>query len=143
MSIEYHFFLKSIKITRWGAYRYWGVRRNSYAQKHNVNLSMHNWKTIWNDKTSSRNSDGSKESWNLHHDCLWPDPSLKANSEVVAFIEKFPSVSKSGEKYLFRKKQWASDAGPFTSVDNRNIVEKEFLHRLTRAHSPLSCAMDK
>ncbi len=33
MSIEYHFFLKSIKITRWGAYRYWGVRRNSYASR--------------------------------------------------------------------------------------------------------------
>lgn len=109
------------------AFRYTKQFLSDYAQKHNVNLSMHNWKTIWNDKTSSRNSDGSKESWNLHHDCLWPDPSLKANSEVVAFIEKFPSVSKSGEKYLFRKKQWASDAGPFTSVDNRNIVEKEFL----------------
>ena len=33
MSIEYHFFLKSIRKTRCGAYRYWGVKRNSYASR--------------------------------------------------------------------------------------------------------------
>lgn len=33
MSIQYHFFLKSFRKTRCGAYRYWGVRRNSYASR--------------------------------------------------------------------------------------------------------------
>lgn len=33
MSIEYHFFLKSFRKTRWGAYRYWGVVRKSYASR--------------------------------------------------------------------------------------------------------------
>lgn len=33
MSAKYHFFLKSMKVTRRGAYNYWGVVPNSYASR--------------------------------------------------------------------------------------------------------------
>lgn len=33
MSVEYHFFLKSFRVTRWGAYNYLGVAPNSYASR--------------------------------------------------------------------------------------------------------------
>ena len=54
-------------------------------------------------------------------------PSLKTNEDVHAYIETLKDISKPSLNYFFRKSNWASDAGIFTSAENRYIVEKEFL----------------
>lgn len=98
-----------------------------YAEQHGVTLIMHSWKTIFDDKKSTWSEDGSEETWNLHHNCLWPMLSLKTNEDVHAYIETLKDISKPSLNYFFRKSNWASDAGIFTSAENRYIVEKEFL----------------
>ena len=99
---------------------------------------MHNWKIVWNDKTSSWSSDGSKETWNLHHNCLWPSPSTKKVAEVSEYVVKIQNLGKNVEKYLFRKEQWANDKGIFTTACNRDIVEKEFLTQGIRILNKIS-----
>lgn len=98
-----------------------------FAQEHSVDVKMHNWKNINNDKDSTWNSDRTVETWTLHHDCLWPLPSLKTNEDVSTYIEGLQGLSDGSKWYLFRKEHWLYDAGIFSSPENRKIVEKEFL----------------
>lgn len=109
------------------AFQYVKTQLEAVAANHKIRVSIHRYKVIWNDKTITWNSDGSGQSWNLHYNCLWPAPSLKTNEDVVAYLQRLQSMGENYEKSPFRKLEWIDDAGPFSSVRNRNAVEKEFL----------------
>lgn len=96
------------------------------ANQCGITLLMHSWKTLYDVKSSEWSEDGT-ERWCTHHDCLWPMPSLKADADVCAYIGSLTSISDAAKSYLFRKVNWAYDAGIFTTAENRAIVEKEFL----------------
>jgi len=119
-------------------YLYTKEKLTDCAKQKNINLQMYNWKIVCNDKTSSWSSDGSKEIWNLHHNCLWPSPSTKKVAEVSEYVVKIQNLGNNVEKYLFRKEQWANDQGLFTTVCNRDIVEKEFLTQGIRILNKIS-----
>ena len=97
------------------------------AERYEITVRMHRFKVIWNDKTVRWNANDSTETWMVNYNCLWPAPSLKNNDEVITFAEKLKSFDGKFEKYPFRRTQWVYDAGPFSTVTNRNAVEKEFL----------------
>lgn len=96
------------------------------ANQRGITLLMHSWKTIFNIKSSEWSDDGT-ESWCARHDCIWPMPSLKADKDVCSYIGSLTEISDAAKKYLFRKANWTNDAGIFTTVENRAVVEKEFL----------------
>ncbi len=96
------------------------------ANQRGITLLMHSWKTLFDVKSSEWSGDGT-ESWCTRHDCLWPMPSLKADDDVRAYIGLLTGISDAAKNYLFRKANWANDAGIFTTVENRAVVEKEFL----------------
>lgn len=96
------------------------------ANQHGITLLVHSWKTLFDVKSSEWSEDGT-ERWCARHDCLWPTPSLKANEDVRAYMGLLTGISDAAKNYLFRKANWANDAGVFSTVENRAIVEKEFL----------------
>lgn len=96
------------------------------ANQRGIILLMHSWKKLYDVKASKWNRDGS-ESWYSHHDCLWPMSSLRSDKDVCAYIGLLTGISDAAKNYLFRKANWVNDAGIFTTVENRAIVEKEFL----------------
>ena len=98
-----------------------------YATQNGITLLMNSFKTLFDVKTSEFSENGSVEKYNVRHDCLWPMPSMKLNDEVCAYIRTLTDISRAAENFLFRKINWADDKGIFTTVENRAIVEKEFL----------------
>ncbi len=107
------------------AFSYTKEIASQYAEQCGITLLMHTWKHIFDVKTSEWSEDGS-ERWHAHYNCLWPMPSLEKNEYVNAYVEKL-NISNKASKFLFRKFNWVSDAGIFSSVQNRAIVEEEFL----------------
>ncbi len=95
------------------------------AEQCGITLLMHTWKCLCDVKTSEWSQDG-VERWCTRYDCLWPMPSLEKNEYIDAYVKNL-SISDRARNFLFRKSNWANDAGIFTSVENRAIVEKEFL----------------
>lgn len=100
---------------------------NELSEKNNITVRIHGCKIIWNDKTVKWNADISTHVWFSKYNCLWPVPSVKNNDVVIEYTKKLQRMADNYEKYMFRREQWLSDPGPFSTVKNRNIVEKEFL----------------
>lgn len=85
------------------------------ATTKNIEVSFYRWKRLQNDKHYTPQI------------CLWPESNLKNIPEISTFKEETETLYKKFEIYPYRTKDWKSDKGIFTSVENRNIVEKEFL----------------
>ncbi len=63
------------------------------------------------------------------HACLWPTETVKDIPVVKEYIDSYIEPYDKKEKKLFRIEPWKNDKGIFTSLENRNIVEKEFLFK--------------
>lgn len=57
--------------------------------------------------------------------CLWPDRNLENNEQVKKYEQSLELGCKLN--HLYRNDYWRRDKGIFTSINNRNIIEKEFL----------------
>ena len=66
-------------------------------------------------------------SYSSIHACLWPAETVKDIPVVNEYIHAYIEPSDKKEKKLFRNEPWKNDKGIFTSLENRNIVEREFL----------------
>ena len=97
------------------------------ADQYEITVRFHRYKIIWNDKQVKWNADNSTWTWLSRYNCLWPSPSTKNCDDVIKYTEKLQNMGGKVEKYLFHREQWANDSGPFTTIKNRNTVEKEFL----------------
>lgn len=107
----------------------WRVKKEfaDLAEKKGINLKIHRWRWIQNDKRKIRNEASSGEDVILNQMCLWPSAELKEIAQVTNYQKSLVNLTEKQQEYLFRDYQWNNDAGIFTSVENRNIVEKEFL----------------
>lgn len=85
------------------------------ATEKNIEVSFYCWKCLQNDKRGE------------HHRCLWPENTLKTIPEVSDFQKEFEASCSNYEKIPYRTEKSKADKGIFTSVENRNVVEKEFL----------------
>ena len=85
------------------------------ATEKNIEVSFYCWKCLQNDKRGEQ------------HRCLWPENTLKTIPEVSDFQKEFEASCSNYEKIPYRTEKSKADKGIFTSVENRNIVEKEFL----------------
>ena len=108
------------------AFSYTKKKVSEQADQRGITLIMQSLKMLYNVKASEWSKDG-QEWWYTRHDCLWPMTSLKADKDVCEYTGSLTGISNAAKKFLFRKANWASDAGIFTTVENRAIVEKEFL----------------
>ena len=95
------------------------------AKESNITIEFYKWKLLQNDKRVSYYS--GCENYFLHQVCLWPEKALNSNEIIKKYQKKYEEISPKHEKRPYRVDPWHNDAGIFTSVENRNIVEKEFL----------------
>lgn len=96
------------------------------AKEKRISLSMYRVFPLCNNHNARRSDAGDWEEHESKQICLWPIASLEEHSEVKKYQESL-RLSDGQKYYLYRRAPWAYDSGIFTSVVNRNIVEKEFL----------------
>ena len=96
------------------------------AKEKKILLSMYRVFSLCNNHNARRSDDGGWEGHESKQICLWPIASLEENSVVKKYQESL-SLSDGQKYYLYRRAPWAYDSGVFTSVENRDVVEKEFL----------------
>ena len=95
------------------------------AEENGIVFSMYRVFSLCNDHRR-RSEDGEREEYESKQICLWPLESLEEIPEVKSYQESL-TLSDRQKYYLYRHAPWIYDSGIFTSVTNRNIVEKEFL----------------
>lgn len=95
------------------------------TDKSNVSIEFHKWRLLQNDKRLFYNN-GDKEYFS-HQVCLWPENALSSNKTILNYQKKYEELSSNHEKRPYREEPWHNDAGIFTIIKNRNIVEREFL----------------
>lgn len=61
--------------------------------------------------------------------CLWPERSVDSIPKIKDYIDRNIRYKIKNEKYLFRCVECMDDCGVFSSVNNRRIVETEFLKK--------------
>lgn len=94
-------------------------------ERNKVTLEIHGWKILQNDKFVKATPNGLE--YDKIHSCLWPTDSLAYITEVAEFHDYLMNLGKKSEIFMYRRSPWLKDTGIFSSLENRNIVEKEFL----------------
>lgn len=98
------------------------------AVENSVILSFYSAFPLCNNHVANRTDDGGFDRHERTQTCLWPDILLE-NEESIKEYQTSLCLSAGQEYYLYRRAPWTNDKGIFTSVQNRNIVEKEFLKK--------------
>lgn len=88
---------------------------SNLSDQNGVFLHMHSLNVIQNNQKY------------ITHTYLWPNQSLQEIDDIREFQDYLEGLGKKCEKNLYRSSSWENDAGLFTSVENRSVVEKEFL----------------
>lgn len=96
------------------------------AEGKGVALSMYRAFPLCNNHNAKHSDDGGWEEHESKQICLWPEALLEKCPEVLDYQESL-GLSDGQKYYLYRRAPWIQDNGIFTSVENRNVVEKEFL----------------
>ena len=102
--------------------------QNKASQK-GITINLENIYRLENNRVPivEYGSDGlSTERYSAEYTCLWPMPHL-SNDPIIQKYEMQIKKNTKYEKRLYRDGRWYSDKGVFTSVNNRDVVEKEFL----------------
>lgn len=99
------------------------------AKELNISLKIQAWKLIYNNKSIDRvfHYNQLEESYETNQFCLWPLQST--NEKINAYYEHIKTLGDNYEKCAYRTSPWRNDKGIFTSAQNREIVETEFLIR--------------
>lgn len=99
------------------------------AQECRISLKMHRFNFLENIRRESIDYENGIETrvYGPVQHCLWPDVSCEKEPIIKEFQEKIQKEGKNYEKKMYRVSPWEADAGIFTSVENRRIVEKELL----------------
>ena len=102
-----------------------------FAQGQRINLQFFRMKPIYNHKKASIEChDGAwTSSYYSEHSCLWPERSVESAAEIKEYIDSNIRPYLKSDTYLFRYGHWTNDCGIFSSIDNRRIVELEFLKK--------------
>ena len=96
------------------------------AEGKGVALSMYRAFPLCNNHNAKHSDDGGWEEHESKQICLWPEALLEKCPEVLDYQESL-GLSDGQKYYLYRRAPWIQDNGIFTTVENRNVVEKEFL----------------
>ena len=99
------------------------------ARGRNIEIELFRMHPIDNDKAvdSWYERDGTYvEAFSPEYMCLWPSSSLSSNPEIVSYEHELRALDKC-ERRLYRDSKWVNDKGIFSSVETRDIVEREFL----------------
>ena len=102
-----------------------------FAQGQRIDLQFFQMKPIYNHKKASiEYHDGAwTKSYYSEHSCLWPERSVESAAEIKEYIDSNIRPYLKSDTYLFRYGHWTNDCGIFSSIDNRRIVELEFLKK--------------
>lgn len=105
----------------------WHVHQklDTLLRRDNITLKIHRWMLIYNDRFIR--TDGNSTEYSPTVSCLWPDLSLTSCADIVEYCNYLKTIKENYEKRMYRVHPWANDKGIFTSLENRNVVEKEFL----------------
>ena len=93
----------------------------------NIKLNIHRWREICNNKTITRINNVT--SYEPVQECLWPSSRLAKLPEVSSYIEKLERVNGKKVYYVFRNARYQYTEGIFSNLENRDIVEEEFLKK--------------
>ncbi len=99
------------------------------AKELNISLEIFAWKLIYNNKSIERvfHQNQLEELYEANHFCLWPIQ--VDNEKIKLYYEHLKTLGNNYEKSAYRTSPWRNNKGIFTSVENREIVETEFLIR--------------
>jgi len=112
--------------------RYVEERLKPKAESRNIDFGLYRMHPLENIRFTDYwyEADGTYiESYSKEQTCLWPSISLSNDEKVKKYEEYIKTLSEKYEKKLYRSGHWINDAGIFSSVENRNIVEQEFLKK--------------
>ena len=105
------------------------MKKIAYLAEHkDIHIDFLAWKKICNYRKpiiTTTYSAGDTEEYHPYL-CLWPEKSVTKNDEVINFIEEVRKTYPN-QQFEFRSYPWNMQAGLFTSVENRRIVEEAFL----------------
>ena len=98
------------------------------AERKDIHINFKAYKKISNYRRPIITTTYSAGDTEEHHPylCLWPEKSVTKNDEVINFIEEVRKTYPN-QQFEFRSYPWNMQAGLFTSVENRRIVEEAFL----------------
>ena len=101
---------------------------NLLAKERSVTIKIFRNKIIENQIFTQKDyaAEMCEESYFTIHKCLWPSIFDLQQPEAIEQINYFQNKSGAKEIY-YRNNVWLNDKGVFSSLKNRNIVEKAFL----------------
>lgn len=102
-----------------------------FAAERKISLHIHTKKRIYNNHFVHKASMGHRveETYDPTQSCLWPYNLYQSDQVVEDYVKTLEAQATFHKRTLYRSYPWSSDKGVFSSVANRNIVEKEFLHK--------------
>lgn len=93
----------------------------------NITINIHRWRELCNNKAIVRNDN--VVSYESIQDCLWPSSKLSKLPEISAYVEKLEELNGKKVYYCFRNALYNYEAGVFSNLVSRDIVEEEFLKK--------------
>lgn len=93
----------------------------------NISVCIHRWREICNNKTMTMNS--TEISYEMVQECLWASSKLSRIPVIISYEKELENSRGKKLYYCFRNSRYEYSEGIFTSSENRDIVEKEFLIR--------------
>lgn len=99
------------------------------ANSRNIIVSLYRLKNIENIRRVNPQyiGDSYKKSYGRSQLCLWPDKDSQKIQRISDYEKYLQSISSKHITHLYRESPWNNDCGIFSSVHNRNVVEREFL----------------
>jgi putative uncharacterized protein (fragment) len=93
----------------------------------NIKINIYRWREICNNKTFTRIENGF--SYEINQECLWPSSKLSVLPEINSYFDKLTKIKGGKVHYCFRNAEYNYTEGVFSSLENRDIVEEEFLKK--------------
>ena len=123
-----------------GSFRYVEKQIKDKFENKKINLNMFFRNGLETDKYIEYTDWG--YNYNTHQEHLWPSHQLRSIPEFAQYgdwvVQELQSRESKAVKYVYRSGLWENDAGIFSSVQNRNIVEREFFLQGLKIYESLS-----
>lgn len=123
-----------------GSFRYVEKQIKDKFENKKINLNMFFRNGLETDKYIEYIDWG--YNYNAHQEHLWPSHQLRSIPEFAQYgdwvVQELQSRESKAVKYVYRSGLWENDAGIFSSVQNRNIVEREFFLQGLKIYESLS-----
>ena len=102
----------------------------SIINEQNIQFKIHTYKKLCNNKKVSKTYEYNGEcveTYEKYKKCLWPTSKASGIQEIADYYSSLMQLGDNYEKIPYRAYPWENDNGIFSSAQNREVVEIEFL----------------